>query len=168
MPSLNELDGDYTFIRRYGSLGETPSQIVLTLFTEPTIVINLLTSEAKQYFIYALLLPLGGLPLLGLPAFSLALPTFAYLMLSDYEFQVNISKHYSAPILPFLYLSTVTALERLQKQKILAIPQVYTTWMSSGFLLLAALLGAYTLSPLPGGGKYTPAAYEVLPHSPNR
>ncbi|MGB0384935.1 MAG: DUF2079 domain-containing protein [Ardenticatenaceae bacterium] len=163
MPSLNQLEGNYTFVERYASLGHTPTQIILTLLTTPATVVALLTSEAKQYFVYALLLPLGGLPLLGLPATLLTLPTLAYLMLSDYELQVEISKHYSAPILPFLYLSTVIALERLQKWKMPGMSPRSGAWAGGGFLLLAALFGAYTLSPLPGGANYSPNAYEILP-----
>lgn len=163
MPSLNHLEGNYTFATRYASLGNTPGQIILTLITSPATVLSIITTEAKQYFLYALFLPSAGLPLLGLPSTLLALPTLTYLMLSDYELQIDISKHYTAPILPFLYLSTVIALERLKKFKILAQLPLSGSQLGAGVLLCASLFAAYTLSPLPGARNYKANTYQVLP-----
>lgn len=163
MPSLNQFESNYTFVERYASLGNTPGQIILTLITSPATVLSIIMTEAKQYFVYALFLPLAGLPLLGLPSTLLTLPTLTYLILSDYDLQTDISNHYTAPILPFLYLSTVVALERLKKYKILRQLPLSGSQLGAGLLLCTSLFGAYTLSPLPGGANYKANTYQVLP-----
>ena len=115
IPTLNYIEKNYTFAYRYPSLGDTPRKIVISALTKPTLVLTLLSDEIKHRFLLKLMIPLGGLPLLGLPAMLLAFPTLTYLMLSEYSLHFDISHHYSAPILPFLYLSAVVALERLQR-----------------------------------------------------
>lgn len=157
MPALNPLEGSYTFAQRYGSLGDSPAAILRGALTQPGTVLALLTTEAKRRFVGALLLPLGGLPLLGLPATLLALPTLAYLLLSDYELQVQLWSHYPAPLLPPLFLATVGALERLRGWH----PRL--GWAGAALLLAAALLGARLLGPLPGGLRYAPDHAAVTP-----
>jgi uncharacterized membrane protein len=44
----------------------------------------------------------------------LALPTLAYLLLSDFRPMTSISSYYSAPLIPFLLLAVVVALDRLR------------------------------------------------------
>lgn len=155
MPSLNTLDGTYTFVQRYGSLGDSPAQIIQTILTQPQQLWSLITTPAKREFLVALLLPLAGLPLLGLPALLLALPTLAYLLFSDYELHVAITNHYSAPLIPFFFLATVIALQRVYALRTLVGHVVI------GFLLIASVWGYLTLSPLQGGGSYDPSRYEV-------
>lgn len=155
MPSLNTLDGTYTFVQRYQTLGDSPAAMLQTVFTRPQTVWNLITTPAKRDFLVALLLPLAGLPLVGLPALLLAFPTLAYLLLSEYELQVAITTHYSAPLLPFLFLSTAVALQRAYQRG---------AWIGHGAMLLlgvASLWGYLTLSPLQGGGFYDPTRFSV-------
>jgi len=49
----------------------------------------------KATFVLQLLVPLGGLPLLGWPAVLLVVPPLAYLLLANYKFMSSISFHYN-------------------------------------------------------------------------
>ena len=106
MPAFSGGGGDIGFLWRYRALGDTPGEIVRTVFTRPATVAGLVASAPKLTFIWQLLAPLGGLPLLGWPAAFLILPPLAYLLLSDYAFQATIWYHYTAPLIPFLFLAT--------------------------------------------------------------
>ncbi|MCZ7567180.1 MAG: DUF2079 domain-containing protein [Ardenticatenaceae bacterium] len=155
MPALNTLTDNYTFARRYETLGATPGEVLETLVRHPVTVVAVLARAPKGAFLWQLLAPLAGLPLVGLPAVLLGLPTLAYLLLSDYDLQASIRYHYTAPLLPFLFLATVVALQRLRARS-LRLEQV-----GASALLFAALAGAWWWSPLPGARSYEPERFTV-------
>jgi hypothetical protein len=155
MPGLNPTASSYVFLGRYRTLGETPGQMMRTLFTEPASILGLVATKPKTAFLWQLLVPLAGLPLIGFPAVLLALPTLAYLLLSDYALQTSILYHYTAPLIPFLFLSTAWALQRLSHSD-------RRFGRYGGMVLLAiVLLCAWWWSPLPGGRVYDPATFSV-------
>ena len=155
MPAFRQTSEGYVFAYRYETLGGGPGQVLRTVFTEPQKVIGVLASRDKMLFLVRLLAPLAGLPLVGLPAVLLTLPTLAYLLLSDYDFMVSIRYHYTAPLIPFLLLATVIALKRLQAHSL------RLARIGGALLLAAALVGAWYLSPLPGGRAHEPDAFAV-------
>ena len=155
MPALGQMPGGYVFWRRYATLGETPGQMVHTLLSRPASVIEVVATGAKATFLWQLLAPLACLPLLGLPAVLLTLPTLAYLLLSDYVFQTSIRYHYTAPLIPFLFLATVVGLQRLGARS------HRLGQMGGAVLLGAALLGAWWWSPLPGSRAHEPARFSI-------
>jgi uncharacterized membrane protein len=155
MPALNQAASGYVFIRRYRTLGETPGQMIRTLLTRPESVVQVVATRSKATFLWQLLAPLAGLPLIGFPAVLLTLPTLAYLLLSDYVFQTSIRYHYTAPLIPFLLLSTVIALQKLWARN-----QRFGRY--GGVVLLAAALASiWWWSPLPGGRVYEPTTFAV-------
>jgi hypothetical protein len=77
------------------------------------------------------------------------------LLLSDYQFQVSIQYHYTAPLLPFLFLATVIALQRLAYRN----PRLGR--IAGLVLLLASLVSVWWWSPLPGGRGHEPTDYVV-------
>ena len=159
MPALGQTGGNYTFVRRYGSLGDTPVQMLRTLLTRPAAAINVVATRAKARFLWQILAPLAGLPLLGLPAVLLTLPTLAYLLLSDYGLQASIEYHYTAPLIPFLFLATVVALQRLDAYG----PRLGR--IGAIVLLVAALVSAWWWSPLPGGRSHVPTRFATTEES---
>ena len=110
--------GSYTFLSRYTTLGSTLPEMLHTLLLRPATIYHLVTTPQKLLFTLQLLFPLACLPLLGFPAILLALPTYAYLMLSDYAFQTSITFYYTAPLIPFLMLATVVGLQRIRRRQI--------------------------------------------------
>jgi uncharacterized membrane protein len=155
MPALNPGEGSYVFVRRYGTLGATLGEVVRTLFTHPEVAFQLVATEAKALFLWRLLAPLAGLPLLGFPAVLLTLPTLAYSLLSDYEFQTSIRYHYTAPLIPLLFLAAVVALWRLRVRRLLL------GRIGGAMLLTAALVSAWLWSPLPGGREFQPSDFDI-------
>ena len=119
MPALSG-GGSYTFFSRYTTLGNTLAEMLHTLLLRPATIYHLVSTPQKLLFTLQLLFPLACLPLLGFPAILLALPTYAYLMLSDYAFQTSITFYYTAPLIPFLLLATVVGLQRIRRRQIWA------------------------------------------------
>ena len=102
-----------------------------------------------------LLVPLAFLPLFGFPAILLALPTYAYSMLSDYAFQTSITYQYTAPLIPFLMLATVVGLQRIRRR------QSREFHWAAIALAATTLISARLLSPLPGGQAYNADTFRV-------
>lgn len=155
LPALSGGSPGVGFLWRYGALGGSPGEVLRTLATRPGTLVGLVATADKATFLWQLFAPLAGLPLLGLPAFFLALPPLATSLLSDYAYQFSIRYHYTAPLLPLLFLSTVVALQRLQKWGARA------GLLAGAVLVAASLLGAWRLSPLPGGLAYRPSQYKI-------
>jgi uncharacterized membrane protein len=180
IPILNN-GNNYTFFNRYAVLGGTPGAMLQTLLLHPVTVLKLVTRPDKLWFVAQLLIPLAGLPLLGVPAIALALPTLVYLQLSDYIFAGTIQFYYQAPMIPFLFLATVVTLQRIRAwdtRNSPANPTVasnpdrspWLPWWRSGLRLytvamvavvVLTLITARFWSPLPGGQAYTPELYRV-------
>ena len=154
MPALSGGAG-YTFFSRYTTLGTTPVEMLRTLLLRPATLYHLVSTPQKLLFTLQLLLPLACLPLLGFPAILLALPTYAYLMLSDYAFQTSITYQYTAPLIPLLMLATVVGLQRIRRRQIRAFH-----WASIA-LAATTLISARLWSPLPGGLAFNADTYRV-------
>jgi uncharacterized membrane protein len=142
MPALR---GDAYFPKgRYDYLGATVGEVARSLVLNPALVFQHLVIPAKIEFLLLLLVPLGLLPLLGLDTLIFALPTVAYLLLSDYEPQYSITYHYASPMIPFLFLAAATGIGRLMRWsgRSLAVA-------ASAFVLAASLASYLLHSPGP-------------------
>lgn len=154
IPALNA-GSSYSFYNRYATLGASPQQMIRTLALQPMTVLRLVSTPSKLWYIFQLLLPLAGLPLLGFPPVLLALPTLAILMLSDFWYMTSIKSYYAAPLIPFLFVATVVGLQRVRNWRIRAYSFALVT------LILTTLVTARLWSPLPGGAAFVPEHYEV-------
>jgi uncharacterized membrane protein len=154
MPALYG-GASYEFYNRYHTLGNTPTEMLRTLLLEPLVVLRQVSAPDKLQYVSLLLLPLAGLPLLGLPIVLLALPTLAYLLLSDYGAMTSITSYYSAPLIPFLLIAVVVALDRMKGLR--------ATWYGAALvaLLAATMVTARLWSPMPGGVAFSPETYRV-------
>lgn len=147
---------------RYAYLGGSPGEIVASLFTRPGLVWKQMQSANVLRYFWLLLFPVAFTSLAALDVFLLALPSLAVNLLADFSpmHQVN-ALIYSAPILPFVMLSSVIGTARLQG------------WLAGRWsqetdrrrtiaIVLAAIVLAFTLVSqwrygyLPGGGNYMP------------
>ncbi len=155
MPGWSNNGGGSNFAQHYGALGGTPLEILRSIFFRPAAVLQVILTERKGLFLLQLFAPLAGLPILGLPAVLLALPTLAYLLLAGDTTLVLIRHHYSAALLPFLFLATAWALQRLRT----AHPAAGSA--AACALLLAAVLGLWRWSPLPVGQAYRASDFVV-------
>jgi uncharacterized membrane protein len=99
---------------RYGYLGDSPVQMVVTLLTRPGIVwAQLMAADAGGY-LWSLLWPTGFLALLAPEVLILALPSLAINLLADFPpMHETHTLIYAAPIVPFVLAAAVVGFARL-------------------------------------------------------
>ncbi len=162
IPGLARPGYGYVFTHRYDYLGENVTDIVFHLVTRPQMVLPYLLIWPKALFLIQLFGALSLLPLLAPGTLLMALPTFVYLLLSDYPFQYSIQHQYTAPLIPILFLATIDGLHRLHRWG-----QGHGhDWRVPGMgMLLGSALIAFALwSPAPLGGAFDPSDYAITPH----
>lgn len=98
---------------RYTYLGHGIPEILGTIITQPGVISQHILTPAKIEFVLHLVVPLGLLPLIGIEACFLALPTLGYSLLSEFGFQYSITSFYTAPMLPFLFFGTALGARRI-------------------------------------------------------
>jgi len=148
---------------RYAYLGKTIPEILTTLVTRPDIVAAEVLIPSKMAYVLHLIVPLALLPLIGFEMSALALPTFAYTLLSRYAHQHSLAAAYHAPILPFLFFGAVIGMARLLAWKRPARP-AYP--IALAVLLLVTSISAYWLeAPGPLARKFQPWRYALNEHT---
>lgn len=146
-------------VGRYDYLGNSLSEIALTLVTRLDLVLTHLVVERKIEFVLQLLMPLAFLPFAGLDIAVLALPTFATSLLSDYSRQNSIEFHYTASLIPFLFFATVVGLQRIARWKN-GIASVLGV-----FMMVASLGSYYFYAPGPLARRFDPVRYTLDAHT---
>jgi len=99
--------GDFILFQRYAELGGNPQGLLLKLLREPGTVLATLLAPAKIRYLAGLLLSMSFLPLAAPGFLLLAAPTFAINMLSNYPPMYSGLSHYSAPVVPFVFVAAV-------------------------------------------------------------
>ena len=151
---------------RYDYLGSTFYQVILTVITQPGLVLQHVLVQAKLDYVAALLIPLALLPLLGAEVAMLALPTLGISLLSDYAPQVSIDFHYSASLLPFLFFAMALGIQRiLAGSKRVRVPAPSARLALAAFALTAAGLGYFFLAPGPLAQRFDPGLYALNVHT---
>jgi uncharacterized membrane protein len=106
------------YMAYYASLGKTPAEVATRLLQEPEILVRRLLTLSNAELLLALLVPLGGLPLLGWRRLGLALPNAASLLLGDLEGLKLPVFHFHAPLLPFLFWAAADGLHQLDQRSL--------------------------------------------------
>lgn len=147
----------YYFVARYASLGNNMSEILQAIFLRPDKVWNLVWTPTKIEFLLHFVVPLGLVPLFGIDVLFLTVPTFGYLLLSDFPPQTSIQFHYPAALVPFFYFASVVALRR-GLRVVNENRRRYSAYFDSGLprqvgfailILSASILSYYFQSPGP-------------------
>lgn len=102
------------FAARYDAVGGSPGGILDTLVTSPGTVLAEAIEGRDLRYLFDLLLPLAGLPLLAPAAALVATPELAANLLSDTTTQTSVHFHYTAATIPALLVATIFAAARLQ------------------------------------------------------
>ncbi len=150
--------GEYKFLTFYSWLGQTPSDIAITVATKPWLLIQKLFSWHNIILAVGMLLPVLGLPLLRpkylIPAILVALQ----LMLIGTSNTIVLETHYSSLLLIILYIATIFSIAKIyNKQKPLS---CFCSFLNRYQAMLAILLvagtaySACTFSPLLPAIKY--------------
>jgi uncharacterized membrane protein len=163
MPHFNP-ETSSRFYGRYGALGDSPVEILATIFTHPGRVVSTALDSQGLHYLADLGLPLlllfAGAPLVLVAA----LPELGLNLLSSAPTQSSIHHHYTAGLIPPLMAASVLGAGRLargdQRRAILL----------ASVAVAAALVANYRLGAiplwhsLPGGSSYQAHASHVSEH----
>jgi uncharacterized membrane protein len=135
--------GGSPFAGRYEAVGGSPAGIVKTGIVHPLRVLHAATEHRDLSYLWELLAPLGGLPVLSPLLAASALPELALNLLSGTRTQSSIHFHYTAGAIPGLVAGAVLGAARVRRR-----------WPSSWPILgraavLLVLAAGIVLGPLP-------------------
>ena len=140
----------------YAGLGKSSREILGRIASEPWLVPERLFTRQNAEFLVQLFLPYGWLGLLDPLCLLLALPTYAYLMLSDATFEQthSILFYYHIPLLPFVAMGSIRGLRRLidwlaRHPRLLRLPARAVGPAASAYLMAVALGATVILSKTP-------------------
>ncbi len=137
---------------RYGDIAATPWQGAQRLFGDPAFLIGRYASPQKIGAVVRTLWPLALLPLLAPEIFALALPVFAYLLLSNKTSVSQLQAWYVTPLLPILFMAASAAIARasIGRARLMTIA-----------LLIASGLGYWLIGSGPLAVNTEPARFTV-------
>jgi uncharacterized membrane protein len=152
--------GESDFYGRYSEVGGSAAGIVKTTFTHPSRIADAAFTGRDLRYVLQLVLPLAGLSLLAPLVLIAALPELALNLLSATPTQTSIHFHYTAGLIPPLVIAAVLGAKRVSRWGVAAALAV----------VIAALVGAYRLGPIPGwrhvpgGSRFQATAAHVTEH----
>ena len=114
IPAFQPAGASY-YLNRYGNLGSSAIEVLISPIAKPDVVWSILTRPNRISYYGDLLLPLGGLPLLGLPLLLPALPDIALNTFSAFAPARTLDAHYAVVFAPFLILAAVWGIDRLSR-----------------------------------------------------
>jgi uncharacterized membrane protein len=152
------------FYQRYGALGDSPREIVATIFTHPGRVVSVAFDSQGLHYLADLGLPLVLLFLAAPLVLVAAIPELGLNLLSAAPTQGSIHHHYTAGLIPPLIAASVLGAAKLargERRRGIAL---------AGVAVGAALVANYRLGAiplwhsLPGGQSYQAHAGRVSTH----
>jgi len=144
MPFLMSSQGNELIALRYSHLGGGVWEMVSTALFQPWKIISSLIQFDKIVYLIVILLPVIYLPFLSLEIFLLSMPSFLVNLLSlNPIMYFPFFYYYTAPILPFVIISTMFSLYKLKKRNS---PRF---GMLAGGLIVSSLFTSLLYSPAP-------------------
>jgi len=153
MPKLNDT---VNFQSLYAHLGDSMPEVAATIVRHPLRALRLATEPAKLGFLTDLFAPLGFLSVLSPLTWVPAGLILAQRLLSNRPTETSILFHYQAEFIPFVFVSAIHGIRRLQKLPSRAL-NVLPRVLIICFPVLALLAGGATSlicaqwAPPPGG-----------------
>ncbi len=118
-PALN--GGKVDYLELYSHLGQSGPEIIGHFFTKPGVALGAVAHAVSSgSLVWALLLPLLGLPLLRPRWLFIAAPLLLQHLLSWRVSEWSVRYHYAAPLIPLLWVASAEALTRLPSKRSLA------------------------------------------------
>ena len=133
-------EGVLAGVWNYGSIGDSWSEILGRLITNPTIGLSRLFQPDRLFYYLLLLLPVAlGLHWRTTAILLPAAPMLLLNVLSDYEGQRDLIHHYSLLIIPFLMTWAIDSIARNlnNRQRMWLLPRWLVIWSAISFLALA-------------------------------
>ena len=135
--------GGSPFAGRYDAVGGSPAGIVKTAVLHPLRLLQIAFEHRDIGYLWELLAPLGGLPLLAPLVTLSALPEIVLNVLSSTPTQSSIHYHYTAGAIPGLIAGAVLGGAKLRNLR----PRVWP-WVGRGLVALVLVAGI-VMGPLP-------------------
>lgn len=137
------MDPKRFFVSVFGQWGDTPLAALQGMLTQPAALARALVNGDTVRYLYALLLPLLGLPPFGDWAMLVAVPNLAINLLSRLPFLRDVSQGYSLVPLTFLALSTTMVAVRIANGALA--PRRAGTALALGLVMLAGTIPALAI-----------------------
>ena len=115
LPYFNKDTVKFSFL--YSHLGDSFSQIVVNMLKHPLYVLRFMFSPPKVTFLLQLFGPICFLPFLSPGLLLSVFPLFAQHLLSSRPSQTMIYYHYTAEIVPFIFVAFVFGIKNLLNVK---------------------------------------------------
>jgi uncharacterized membrane protein len=136
-------DDGSDFYGRYEEVGGSPLGLIETAVTDPGRIPSVAFDERGIEYLAELALPLAVLPVLAPAALVIAVPELGINLLSSTVTQTSIHFHYTAGLVPGLFVAAVLGVGRVaQSRPALATP------LTVG-IAATALVGSLLLGPVP-------------------
>jgi len=149
------------FAQRYGYLGTTPQDVIVnTMVKIPAIITSILGDRSRVDYLIQLLIPMAFLSLFDMAVVMIPAGNVVVNLLSSFEPQHSIRYQYTAPILPFILMATISGLRKAKSERgfhkqLLAIMFVAT-------VMQAYLQGPIGVSNIPSRTAHDAALDSVL------
>ena len=170
-------EGRYLYWQDFQGMGSGAGSFFGGALADPLGLVRRVLLPEKAIYVHDLLLPLGYLPLLGLPVSLLDLPHLAINLLSSRATLYTVgATQYSATIAPFLTLGAVVGVARIRDLAVRRAPRM-TGWVPVGAAVLLLMGGVAAqrvrgFSPLnerffvPAVGEHTRLGGEIVASIP--
>jgi len=162
--------GSSYYLNRYGRLGSTFGEVLLSPITKPDIFWPIVSGPKRVAYYGDLLLPLGFLPLLGIEMLLPVLPDIALNTLSAFAPSRTLDYHYAVIAVPFLVLATAWGIDRLSRWLSRHTPQARRMVMIAASTFALVAMGAYQLDRyhgfVPLSDRYA-GTYTLEPRDPS-
>ncbi len=156
--------GQSIFLKRYGVLGDTLTQVILSPFTRPRDFLDVALRERNFTYLWHSFAATGFLNLFEPITLFLSSPTLAINLLSDFPPNQEPDIYYTVPLVPFWLAGTATVMAFILR--FAARRQWNVRYVVGGlcaFILVSAGLNHLAVGRSPIGGYYVPP--EVTPHT---
>lgn len=110
MPALG---GGLLRLDRYEQFGDTPTEIIATIATNPLLVAKTILNLEKFRYALWLFLPVAFLPFFSGWAFLLLIPGLLENLLTNFKFQFTGSYQYDAILIPVIFFSAIYGLKNV-------------------------------------------------------
>lgn len=128
------------YLDRYYHLGETWQETIFYLIYPPNFISETV-GPSKIYYFFALLFPVGFIPILSPSTLFIPILNILENVLSNSSFMYDIKYHYSFAIIPFIFISTVYGIKKISLRSKLFKLSIF-------ILVFSSIIATVFLSPL--------------------
>ena len=115
MPALG---GGIVRLYRYAQFGQTATEIIIGVITQPALTFQTIFTSAKMLYLLKIFLSAAFLPIIAWPTLILLVPGLLQNLLTSLEFQFVNFYQYDSIIIPFIFIGAIFGLKKLLATKI--------------------------------------------------